>query len=440
MQYIPNNNDSDEQQILEYIGVKSFSELLDIIPKKFRENSRLDIPKGISEHELIKEVQYISQKNIISEYNFMGRGVYDHYVPKLVDFIASRSEFYTSYTPYQPEVSQGTLQYLYEFQTMISNLTDMDASNASLYDGGSAVAEACSMAMSITRKNNIVVSSTIYDRYTDILKTYLSNRINNLLVIDEINGRTSMDSLSKTIDDQTACVVIQSPNKFGLLEDWKFIKENMDSNVLLIAVSDPTSLSILKSPGYCGADIYCGEGQSLGSYPSFGGPILGLISCRQKYVRKMPGRIIGRTKDIDGKDGFVLTLQTREQHIRRDKATSNICTNQGLLALRATIYMSLLGKYGLSKVADLSFKNAQYAYKEILKLDNFTLPYDDQMIKEFVVRYKGPIDIIVSDALKENIFIEPINEFTDCNSFILCFTEKKTKENIDHLINFLARY
>ena len=440
MQFIPNNNSTNEKEILDFLEIDSFEELLKIVPKKLREKISLNLSNGLSEYDLINEVKKISKKNIISQYNFLGRGIYDHYVPKVVDFIASRSEFYTSYTPYQPEVSQGTLQYLYEFQSMISILSGMDATNASLYDGASSVAEACSMAISITKKKNIIVSGTLFDSYFDVLKTYLNNRIDNLISIDYSNGRTNTEQLVENINQDTACVVIQSPNKFGLLEDWENFKTIIPEDVLLIAVSDPTSLSIIKSPADCGADIFAGEGQSLGNYPSFGGPLLGLISCLQKYVRKMPGRIIGKTKDIDGKNGFVLTLQTREQHIRRDKATSNICTNQGLLALRATIYLSLVGKYGLVDIAKKSFQNAQYAYNKISSLRNFSLPYDNQFLKEFPVRYSKPISGIVSDALKQNIFIEPCSTDQECDMFMLSFTEKKSKDQIDYLINFLSKY
>ena len=440
MQFIPNNNPFDEQAMLDFLEIDKFEDLLKIIPEKFKQNVLLDIDDGISEYELIDEVRGISNKNIISDFNFLGRGVYDHYVPKIVDFISARSEFYTSYTPYQPEVSQGTLQYLYEFQSMISMLSGMDATNASLYDGASAVAEACSMALSITRKKDIIISSTIFDNYSDVLQTYLSNRLDNIIVVDSENGRTDLDSLSKKINDNSACVVIQSPNKYGLLESWVEIKENIPKDVLLIGVSDPLTLSVIKSPGESGCDIFAGEGQSLGNYPSFGGPLLGLIGCKEKYVRKMPGRIIGKTKDMDGKDGFVLTLQTREQHIRRDRATSNICTNQGLLALRATIYLSLLGKYGLGHVAEQSFQNAHYAYNKISKLDNFTLPFDDQFIKEFPVKYKNPVNDIVSKALEKEIFIEPCSKDDSCDMFMLSFTEKKSKAHIDYLTDFLSQY
>ena len=246
----------------------------------------------------------------------------------VVDFISSRSEFYTSYTPYQAEVSQGTLQYLYEFQSMIASLAGMEVSNASLYDGASSLAEACSMAINISKKKTILLSSTINSKYIDVVKTYLSNRGVNIYLIPDDNSYTSIKEIEKYNLSDIACIVIQSPNNYGLIENWSKWSDKIKSETLLIGVSDPMVLPIIKSPGECGVDIYCGEGQSLGNYMNLGGPVLGLIATNRKYVRKMPGRIIGKTEDLDGKEGYVLTLQAREQHIRRDKANSNICTNQ----------------------------------------------------------------------------------------------------------------
>ena len=395
--------DSDVSEMLKAINKRSIDDLFDIVPEKFKiDFKKFNIPDSLSEQEVYDKLIDISSRNIASKnFTFLGGGAYDHYVPKVVDFIASRSEFYTAYTPYQPEVSQGTLQYLYEFQTMICELSGMDVSNASLYDGASAVAEACSMCISYNKKRKILLSSSVNPNYIDVVKTYFSNNNIDIEFINTKDGVTDFNELNKLLNDDVSCLVIQSPNYFGILEDWKTFSKLKQKfkDLLIVAVSDPISLSLLEPPGNCGCDVYVGEGQPLGNYLTYGGPYLGLFAAKQEYIRKMPGRIIGRTEDVDGKEGFVMTLQTREQHIRRERATSNICTNQGLMALRATIYLSLLGNKGLPGIANICFQNTQYAAEKISNLSKFSLHYKNTpFIKEFVVKTDYSALQLIKDA------------------------------------------
>ena len=434
MKYIQ-NTDRDIRKMLESIEVSSFDDLLKtIVPEKLRFKEELSIGEPKSEFDLILDTNSVKNDNK-SLICYSGGGVYDHYIPSVVDFIASRSEFYTSYTPYQAEVSQGTLQYLYEFQSMISALSGLEVSNASLYDGGSALAEACSMSLNISNKNKILLSSTINPNYVEVLKTYFSYRNVQIEFIDKESGVSKNNNKFNFSD--FACVVIQSPNYYGLVENWKDWSNAINNNCVLICVSDPMSLSILESPGDCGADIYCGEGQSLGNYMNFGGPFLGLLSSKMDYVRKMPGRIVGKTTDLNGEDGYVLTLQAREQHIRRDRANSNICTNQSLMALRASVYMSLLGKKGLSEISKICFNKSQYAARAISQIQGFEIPYGYNFIKEFVVKSRVASKKIIENALSEGISISPL-EGND-NKLLIAITEKRTKEEIDFLVSFLKK-
>ena len=435
MKYIQ-NTDKDIKEMLKEIGVKSFEDLIKIIPNDIRFKNHFKIGEGLSEYELALETSEMKNNNLIC---FMGNGIYDHYVPSVVDFISGRSEFYTSYTPYQAEVSQGTLQYLYEFQSMISSLAGMDVANASLYDGGSALAEACSMAINISKKKTVLLSSTINQNYIEVVKTYLSNRGVEVRLIDERDGYTSIDGVDNySLEDDVSCIAIQSPNVFGLVENWNNWSEKINGDTIFIAISDPLALPVIKSPGDCGADIYCGEGQTLGNYMNFGGPLLGLIATNNKYVRKMPGRIIGKTEDLNGEEGYVLTLQAREQHIRRDKANSNICTNQSLLALRASVYMALLGDSGLRGISEICYSKSQYAAKEISKIDGFSIMYDDfNFIKEFVVNTKVSAKEIVNQAREEKIGLSTIGK--NDNQLLVAVTEKRTIKEINTLISFLKR-
>ena len=437
--YTP-TTEKDIASMLNKLNMKKIDDLFDIIPEEFKfDIDGIDISKSSTEFNVEKLMIGLSNQNMHANNSlcFMGGGAYDHYIPKIVDTLSSRSEFYTAYTPYQPEVSQGTLQYLYEFQTMLCDLSGMEIANASLYDAASAVAEACSMSIAVTRGNTILVSNEIHPSYRELIDIYYKDKDISIKTLKSTNGVTSVEDLKMKMNDDVASIVVQSPNYNGILEDWSEISKYKLKS-LLIAVSDPLSLSIIKSPGDSNCDVHVGEGQVLGNYMSYGGPYIGLFSTKMKYARKMPGRIIGRTKDMDGKEGFVMTLQTREQHIRRERATSNICTNQGLLALRATIYMALMGKEGIYNVANICFQNTQYALEEVKKLKNCKILYDtNNYIKEFVIEVNSSAKAIQLAATKSNLLIDLIKNDLEDNKILLAFTEKRTKEEIDSLINFL---
>ena len=435
MPYIPITDDQ-EKQMLDFLGFKNYDELLAVIPESLRIKDSLGLDEGLSEFEMESNIKLILDKNNPASEGlcFLGGGVYDHYIPKIVDFLASRSEFYTAYTPYQSEVSQGTLQYLFEFQSMICELSGMDVANASLYDGASALAEACSLAINTTRKNKLAISSCIDPRYLEVVETYLQNRGIEIDLIQSSNGITDHSKLESYSEDYAA-IIVQSPNYYGLLEDiGKFKLEK----TLLISINDPIALSTMESPRDLGADIYVGEGQVLGNYMSYGGPYLGLFATTNRYMRKLPGRVVGKTLDKEGKEGFTLTLQTREQHIRRESATSNICTNQGLLALRATIYMAIVGKK-MSDLAHICYSKSHYAADLIDSLDGFSIPYGRQFIKEFLVKTPTSAYEIVKDAAESNIFIGSIDK--NGESYLqISVTEKRTEADIKKLVDFLKKY
>ena len=429
---------SEDKLIFKELGVEDFSQIIDIIPKSLISKCNLEIEKPLSEIELHDKLTKISNKNL-SGISFVGGGSYNHYIPSIIDFLVSRSEFYTSYTPYQAEVSQGTLQYLYEFQTMICELSGMDISNASLYEGGNSLAEACMMSNNKTKKDAVLISSTVNPKYISVLETYLSNLNKKIIRVNSKDGMTDFDSIDVSSED-VSCLVVQSPNYYGLVENWRTAKSILpkDSSTNLIAVSDPMSFGIIDNPGRCGADIYVGEGQVFGNHQGFGGPYLGLISAKEEFTRKMPGRIVGRTIDSNNNEGFVLTLQTREQHIRRERATSNICTNQGLMALRASIYLSVMGANGISKVSNLCFQKSHYAARKISLLDGYDLPYDENFIKEFVITTPVKASEIISNALEENMTLS--NLHLDDNMLLISCTEMNTKKDIDKLVKFLKKF
>ena len=432
--------DKEEAEMLEQIGFNSFDDLISFIPSKFNNISKIGLDDSMAELEIEKLLtsDFFSNINNSNSICFLGGGSYDHFIPKIVDTLSSRSEFYTAYTPYQPEVSQGTLEYLYEFQSMICELTGMDVSNASLYDGASAIAEACSMALSINRKKVIALSPTINPKYINVIKTYLSKRNCEVIILDELSCRTDISNINT---DDLSAIVIQSPNYYGILENWTESKKKISkSSALLIAVSDPITLASIKSPGDSGADIYAGEGQSLGNYMSFGGPYLGLLSTKLEYIRKIPGRIVAKTNDIDGNVGYTLTLQTREQHIRRENATSNICTNQSLLALRATIFMALAGKFGLSSINKLCYNKSQYAYDKLISIKGFKPIHDRQFIKEFCLKTKFSAHKIKIEAEKNRILVGVLDNDKSDSILQIAITEKRTKEDIDSLYQFLSSY
>ena len=439
MHFIPTTPE-EEIQLLKGAGVTAFSDLIETIPKKLRLDNDLGIGEPLSEMEIEKELQELSISNEPESYCFAGGGVYDHYIPKVVDFISGRSEFYTAYTPYQAEVSQGTLQYLYEFQTMICELSGMDIANASLYDGASAVAEACLLAHSVSRSNIILYSGSLHPNYIHVVRSYLTGQDMKLVEIPEIDGMTNLNCLN-SYTNNIAALIIQSPNRNGLIEDWMESKRNiLDPNALLIAVSDPFALSVLKSPGECEADIYVGEGQTIGNHMNYGGPLLGLMAVKEKYKRRIPGRIIGKTIDKNNRDGFVLTLQTREQHIRREKATSNICTNQGLLALRATIYLSLMGAEGMPYFAKICYQKARFAAKGVSELENYTLPYSNEFLMEFIVKTTHPANDVVDYCTAKGITIMTVQSDRSNSLFLIAVTEKRTIDEINHLIKCLKEF
>lgn len=445
MGYIPNTL-KDQQEMLENIGVSEFQDLLVEIPKHILFDGKLNLPGPMSELEVLQHLSELSDKNKNCKENtcFLGGGAYDHFVPAAIKHLTSRSEFYTAYTPYQPEVAQGTLQAIYEYQTMICELTGMDVSNASVYDGASALGEASLLSAAHKRRGEILVSATVNPNYIRVIKTYCRGRDIKVKLVDWENGVTSIDSLKENISDNTAGVIIQHPNYFGYLEDVEKMSECAHENSsLFITSNDPISLAILEPPSSYGTDIVTGEGQVLGNQLSFGGPYLGIFAATKELLRKIPGRIVGQTKDGQGRRGFVLTLQTREQHIRRDKATSNICTNQGLIMMAAAIYMSLMGKSGLRKVAELSLQKSHYLANNIKELDNFDLLFDRPFFKEFVVSSKVDSNKVLKTCLKNNIFAGidlSQNDKRLYNSFSVAVTEKRSRKELDKYISTLREH
>jgi len=438
--------ENDRREMLDAIGAASIDELLEQVPADIRLDKALDLPAAMGELELTQHLTAMAGRNQSSRESicFLGGGSYDHFIPAVVDTLASRGEFYTSYTPYQPEVSQGNLQVMFEYQTLICQLTGMDVSNASLYDGGSSVAEAALMSTSVTRRHGkVVVPATLHPEYRQILGTFLENLGTKLVTVPMVNGRTSPADLAEVIDDETACVILQHPNFFGCLESVEEIAEiTHQRGALLVIAFDPISLGRLKSPGELGADIAVAEGQSLGSPMAFGGPYLGIMACQESYVRRMPGRIAGETVDRRGRRCWVLTLQTREQHIRREKATSNICTNQGLLALRASIYLAAMGPTGLQSVADLCLRKAHFAAELIQQSPRFDLAWADPFFKEFVIRdAEDQVKPMLDRARRNGILAGlPLGrwypELDDC--FLVSVTEQRTRDDIERWCGCLS--
>jgi glycine dehydrogenase subunit 1 len=442
MGYIPNTA-NDQQEMLKKLGLKDFQDLLVEIPDHLLYKGQFKMPGPMSEMEVLDHLQELGAKNENCEANicFLGGGAYDHFVPSAIKHLTSRSEFYTAYTPYQPEVAQGTLQAIYEYQTMICELTGMDVSNASVYDGGSALGEAALLSAAHKRRSEILVSSTVNPNYRRVVETYCHGRGIQIKLIDWENGVTSVDDLKEKISENTAAVFVQHPNYLGYLEDVEEISEITHQNkALFVTSNDPISLALLKPPSEYGTDIVTGEGQVLGNQLAYGGPYLGIFAATKELLRKIPGRIVGQTTDQQGKRGFVLTLQTREQHIRRDKATSNICTNQGLMMMAATIYMSLMGKTGLKKVAELSLQKSHYLANKIKELDGFGLQFDRPFFKEFIV--SGSIDTktVLNACLEKNIFagidLSRMDKRLE-KSFSIAVTEKRTRKQLDHFVETL---
>ena len=433
--YFP-QTEEDLKAMMEKAGVENLGDLYAQIPESIRFQGDYNIPEGMSEIEIRRVFEKLgSQNKQLTCY--AGYGVYDHYSPSVIPSLLSRSEFLTSYTPYQAEISQGTLHYIFEYQSMMAELTGMDISNASMYDGTTATAEAMMMAMAAGKKQNkVLVSETLNKRTRKVLDTYALHQGIELVTIEEKNGVTDSDDLkARLAEGGVAGVIVQQPNAVGIVEDFTGFAEACHENkALFIMNSVAADLAVLKTPGEWGADIAVGDGQSLGIPMLFGGPYVGYMCCTEKLIRKMPGRIVGMTKDNRGQRAFVLTLQAREQHIRRQKATSNICSNQSLMALWVTVYMSLMGKQGLKEAAELSYAGAHYFCDKLLASGHFSLVYDQPFFNEFLVRYDGDMDTLFSFYEMNGIL--PGVRMTD-GSLLIAVTEKRTKDEIDHFLNLL---
>lgn len=432
--------------MLQQIGLRSAEELFDSIPKELRLSRDLKTPAALSEIELLAGFEAKAMRNPgARRSSFLGAGAYQHYIPTVVDHIISRSEFFTAYTPYQPEISQGTLQAIFEFQTLVCQLTGMEVANASMYDGSTALAEAVLMAERVTKRSKIVACGAIHPEYLDVITTYVQHA-GIELVHAEADPETGQApaNIAQLLDDKTAALVVQSPNFFGCIEDVAALadKAHAVGALLVVGVTEAISLGLLKSPGACGADIVIGEGQSFGVPLSFGGPYVGLFATLDKYARQIPGRLVGEAFDKQGRRGFVLTLATREQHIRREKATSNICTNEGLIALAATVYLETMGKRGLQEVAMQCAQKTAYAAKRIAELDGFSVPYTGPRFNEFVVTApENARELLSRLAAEKNITagLALSRYFKDRpNDFLVCVTELNSRGEIDGLVEALS--
>ncbi len=444
MRYIPNSPE-EREEMMAHLGIADTAELFRSIPADVRLGRDLNVTEPLAESEVIAAMESMAAKNTAAaKPSFLGAGVYSHFSPTIVDHLIQRSEFFTSYTPYQPEISQGTLQYIFEFQTLICQLTGMEVANASMYDGSTAMAEAYLMAQRVTRRDKILVAESVHPEYRAVARTYTQHGDAEIATVafDEKSGTVkTVDGL----DDKTAALVVQSPNFFGCIEDLKSLAEQAHAvgALFVVVVTEAISFGLLRSPGACGADIVVGEGQSFGIPMGFGGPHVGIFATQDKFIRQMPGRLCGVAYDKDGKRGFTLTLSTREQHIRREKATSNICTNQGLIALAATIYMETMGKQGLKEVAEQNAQKAAYAAKKIAEIDGFEIAFSAPTFNEFVVRGPKPAADILEKLRTENDIIGglALSKYYDerPNEFLVCVTETMTKGKIDELIEALGK-
>ncbi len=435
--FVPNRR-VHREKMLQDIGVEKFEDLLEPVPEKFRLKEKLQIPEPLSEFELTREFEEFASRNTGAELVcFMGAGSYDHFIPAAVDHILLRSEFYTAYTPYQAEVSQGTLQAIFEYQTMIARLTGMEMANACMYDGASAAAEACLMAMRITRKQRVLVAGSLNPRWLDVIRTYLKRddfEINEIPFLED--GTLDLEIAAELIEGGTAAVLVQYPNYFGFIEDLQPIAELIHEHKgLFIVAADPVALPLLRSPGDAGADIVVGEGQSLGIPMSYGGPYIGFMAARMKLARRMPGRIIGRTTDRAGQIGYVLTLQTREQHIRRDKATSNICSNQALMALANVAYLSLMGERGFREISSQSYHKSHYLEEKLLEIPGVSRVFEKTpFFREFVISF--PVssielrDRMIEDGILAGLPIVELGE----GAMLITVTEKRTRDEIDRYV------
>ncbi|HDM1256411.1 TPA: aminomethyl-transferring glycine dehydrogenase subunit GcvPA [Staphylococcus aureus] len=436
--YIP-LTEKDKQEMLQTIGAKSIGELFGDVPSDILLNRDLNIAEGEAETTLLRRLNRIASKNITKETHtsFLGAGVYDHYAPSVVDAMISRSEFYTAYTPYQPEISQGELQAIFEFQTLICELTDMDVANSSMYDEMTSFAEACILAFSQTKKNKIVVSKGLHYQALQVLHTYAKTRKEFEVVEIDLDGTvTDLKKLEAAVDDETAAVAVQYPNFYGSIEDLEKIHSFIeDKKALFIVYANPLALGLLTPPGSFGADIVVGDTQPFGIPAQFGGPHCGYFATTKKLMRKVPGRLVGQTQDDEGNRGFVLTLQAREQHIRRDKATSNICSNQALNALASSIAMSALGKQGIYDIAVQNIEHANYAKQQFIKKGFEVL--DGTSFNEFVVKFDKPIQQVNEELVKYNIiggFDLGVVSDDFKNHMLIAVTELRTKDEIDTFV------
>ncbi|MXZ92716.1 MAG: aminomethyl-transferring glycine dehydrogenase subunit GcvPA [Chloroflexi bacterium] len=430
--YIP-NTPAEQDELLAAIGLRSVDDLFADIPDDFR-NPPLELPAPLSELEIQRELGEMAARNrpLSAGPSFLGAGSYHHFIPSIVKAIMTRGEFLTAYTPYQPEVSQGTLQVIFEFQTMISALYGMEVANAGMYDGATSVAEAVLMACRVTRRQQVIVADTVAPAYRQVIATYCQAQG---IAIDIVPADRAADAVTEA----TAGVVVQYPNFYGSLEDLAALGAAAHADGALLVVSaDPLTMGMLRPPGEFGADIVTGEGQPIGIPPSFGGPYLGLFSCKQQYIRQMPSRLVGRTTDTEGRTGYVLTLQTREQHIRRERATSNICTNEALYALASSIYLAVMGRNGLRQVAELCYHKAHYAADAIGKLGGYSLPQSADFFQEFVVSCPVAPAEVNRQLMERNILggLDVSDRFD--NGMLLCVTEMNSRADIDALVSALA--
>lgn len=445
MRYIPNIPD-DRETMMREIGVSSLEDLLESVPKSLRFARPLNLPNGLSEQEVAAEMTTMARQNLDAATcaSYLGAGSYDHYVPAAISDLAGRSEFLTAYTPYQPEVSQGTLQVIYEFQSMICELFRMDAANASLYDGGTALAEAVMLAHGHTRRSRIICLDNVHPHYRSVAVTLgspLGIRIDSL---PHSGGRINAAALESALDANSAAVVFQYPNFFGIVEPLKpWIRRVHEAGALAIVVADPMAMGVLEPPGAWGADIVVGEGQALGNPQSFGGPYLGLFAASEKLIRKMPGRIVGVTRDVDGRRGYVLTLQTREQHIRRDKATSNICTNEGLCATRAAIFLALVGPKGLRQIGEACMQGCAYLRTKLAQVPGIRLSFDAAHFKEFAFQIEADIPAFFKFMAERKILTGiPLKRFSlgMDDAILVAVTERRTKRELDAYVESVSDF
>ncbi|TDO73721.1 glycine dehydrogenase (decarboxylating) alpha subunit [Halanaerobium saccharolyticum] len=442
MDYI-SNTAAEKDKMLQEIGLKEVKDLFQMIPEAVSADERLNIESGISELELMRRAQLQAGKNksLDQQISFLGAGAYDHYLPGIIDALISRSEFYTAYTPYQAELSQGTLEAAYEYQSMICDLTGMGIANASMLDGGSAAAEAVTMAARITGNSRVLLPDTVNPAYREVIKTYGAGAELEFVDLESKQQIINPAQIEKNINDQTAVVVLQYPNFYGSLEKMEEISKMIKNkkNTLLLVIANPILLGVLKAPADFGADIVVGEAQNLGNGLNYGGPNLGFMACKddRRMLRQLPGRIVGKTTDVDGKEGFVLTLQTREQHIRREKATSNICTNEALNALMATIYLATMGKEGLKEVGEQCYHKAHYLAKKINGLSGFEVLNQDNFFNEFVLKSEKESTEVFEELLQEEIIVGYDLKNIGENGILVCVTEKRTKAEMDKLVEKL---